>query len=82
MPNGSRNRVLLLIENLPVPFDRRMWMQATTLQRHGYRVTVICPRGHYAAGREVLEGVTIYRYPLPSLPGVPVMWWSTRSPWQ
>ena len=64
-----RRRVLLLVENLPVPFDRRMWMQATTLQRNGYQVTVICPRGQYASGREVLHGVTIYRYPLPSLPG-------------
>lgn len=69
-PPGLRNRVLLLVENLPVPFDRRMWMQATTLQRHGYRVTVICPQGQYTAGREVLQGVTIYRYPLPSLPGI------------
>ena len=70
MSAALRKRVLLLVENLPVPFDRRVWMQATTLQRHGYQVTVICPRGHYAAGREVLDGVSIYRYPLPSLPGI------------
>jgi glycosyltransferase involved in cell wall biosynthesis len=67
---ASPKRVLLLVENLPVPFDRRMWMQATTLQRNGYQVTVICPRGQYACGREVLQGVTIYRYPLPSLSGL------------
>lgn len=65
-----RNRVLILVENLPVPFDRRVWMQATTLQRAGYQVTVICPRGQYAGGRDVLDGVVIYRYPLPSLPGI------------
>lgn len=65
-----RARVLMLVENLPVPFDRRMWMQATSLQRAGYRVTVICPRGSDRAGREVHDGVTIYRYPLPSLAGI------------
>ena len=70
MPTGSRKRILILVENLPVPFDRRVWMQATTLRSDGYQVTVICPRGHYASGREVLDGVSIYRYPLPSLPGV------------
>lgn len=64
------NRILLLVENLPVPFDRRMWMQATTLQRNGYRVRVICPAGDYGSGREVLDGVIIYRYPLPSWRGV------------
>jgi glycosyltransferase involved in cell wall biosynthesis len=41
-------------------------MQALTLQRSGYRVRVICPAGDYGSGREVLDGVIIYRYPLPS----------------
>ena len=71
--NGSaipRKGILILVENLPVPFDRRVWMQATTLQRAGYRVTVICPRGPYASDREIIDGVAIYRYPLPSLPGI------------
>src|SRR5258705_13380477 len=63
-------RVLILVENLPVPFDRRVWMQATSLQRNGYRVTVICPCGDYPAGREVLQEICIYRYPLPSMRGI------------
>jgi glycosyltransferase involved in cell wall biosynthesis len=66
MPGVEPKRILILVENLPVPFDRRVWMQATTLRRAGYGVTVICPRGDYKGGREVLEGVAIYRYPLPS----------------
>ncbi len=71
--NGSaipRRGILILVENLPVPFDRRVWMQATTLHQAGYHVTVICPRGQYASDREVIDGVAIYRYPLPSLPGI------------
>lgn len=63
-------RILILVENLPVPFDRRVWMEATTLVAAGYGVSVICPQGDYAERREVRDGVSIYRYPLPSLAGV------------
>jgi glycosyltransferase involved in cell wall biosynthesis len=58
--------VLIVVQNLPVPFDRRVWLEATTLTKAGYRVSVICPKmkGHNA-GHEVLEDVDIYRYPLP-----------------
>ena len=60
------NRVLIIVENLPVPFDRRVWQQATTLQREGYEVSVICPKGKgHDESREVLEGVHIYRHPMP-----------------
>jgi glycosyltransferase involved in cell wall biosynthesis len=59
-------RVLIMVENLPVPFDRRVWLEATTLTRHGYRVSVICPKGKgFDRGFEVLEGVRIHRYGLP-----------------
>ena len=61
-----QKRVLILVENLPVPFDRRVWLEATTLQQHGYAVSVICPTGdRYPAGHECLDGVHIYRYTLP-----------------
>ncbi len=62
-------RILILVENLPVPFDRRVWMEATTLAEAGYEVSVICPQGSYPLRRETLEGVRIYRYPLPSMTG-------------
>lgn len=62
----SAGKVLIIVENLPVPFDRRVWMEATTLQRAGYEVSVICPVGKgYEAEYEVLEGVHVYRHPLP-----------------
>ncbi len=62
--------ILILVENLSVPFDRRVWMEATTLREAGYRVSVICPRGDGRPLYEELEGVRIYRYPLPSLEGM------------
>ena len=36
--------VLIIVENLPVPYDRRVWQEATTLRKNGYRVSVICPK--------------------------------------
>ena len=62
--SGHQRRVLIIVQNLPVPFDRRVWHEATTLARNGYRVSVICPKGHGApAWHEVIEGVSIYRHP-------------------
>jgi glycosyltransferase involved in cell wall biosynthesis len=59
-------RVLIIVENLPVPFDRRVWMEATTLRSAGYEVSVICPVGmRYNKHYEVLDGIRIYRYPTP-----------------
>jgi glycosyltransferase involved in cell wall biosynthesis len=58
-------RVLIIVENLPVPFDRRVWNEATTLVNGGYEVSVICPTGHNATARyEVIDGVHIYRHPI------------------
>jgi glycosyltransferase involved in cell wall biosynthesis len=56
-------RVLILVENLPVPFDRRVWQEACALRDSGHQVTVICPqmRG-YTQPEEVLEGIQIYRH--------------------
>ncbi|MEI9995401.1 MAG: glycosyltransferase family 4 protein [Rhizomicrobium sp.] len=63
---SSRGGVLIIVENLPVPFDRRVWSEATTLQAAGYRVAVICPKGADARkSHEVLDGIHIYRHPLP-----------------
>ena len=59
-------RVLIIVENLPVPFDRRVWMEATTLQRAGYQVSVISPTGKgYESLYEVIDRIRIYRHRLP-----------------
>ena len=64
--NTNQHRVLIAVENLPVPFDRRVWLEATTLARNGHRVTVICPKAKgFNKSREVLEDVEIFRYKIP-----------------
>jgi len=59
-------RVLILVENLPSPFDRRVWQEATTLRDAGYVVSIICPTGRGYEGKfESIDGIHIYRYKLP-----------------
>ena len=63
---SDRRRVLMIVENLPVPFDRRAWSEATTLREAGYTVSVICPKGRgYEKSSETLEGIHVYRHSLP-----------------
>jgi glycosyltransferase involved in cell wall biosynthesis len=63
---GRARRILIIVENLPVPFDRRVWQEATTLQAAGYEVSVICPIGKGFERRfEQIEGIDIHRHPLP-----------------
>ncbi|MEM9128118.1 MAG: glycosyltransferase family 4 protein [Pseudomonadota bacterium] len=60
-------RVLIVVENLPVPLDRRVWLEATSLKAAGYEVSVICPTGKGWDKRyEEIGGVHIYRYPEPT----------------
>jgi glycosyltransferase involved in cell wall biosynthesis len=59
-------KVLIVVENLPVPLDRRVWLEATTLRGAGYQVSVLCPKGRgWDKDYEEIEGVHIYRYPEP-----------------
>ncbi len=60
-------RVLILVENLPSPFDRRVWQEATTLRDAGYLVSIICPTGKgYEKKYEQIDGIDIWRYNLPA----------------
>jgi glycosyltransferase involved in cell wall biosynthesis len=60
------SRILIVVENLPVPFDRRVWLEARTLKAAGAIVSIICPTGKgFEAKYEVLEGIHIYRHKLP-----------------
>lgn len=59
-------RILIIVENLPVPFDRRVWQEACALRDAGCRVTVICPAAKgFEKRRETIEGIDIFRHPLP-----------------
>ena len=56
-------RVLILVQNLPVPFDRRVWQEALALTAAGYEAHVVCPRtADYPERRETIDGIRIYRY--------------------
>ncbi|MBN2740522.1 MAG: glycosyltransferase family 4 protein [Rhodobacteraceae bacterium] len=64
--SNADRRILIVVENLPVPLDRRVWLEATTLAGAGYQVSVICPMGRgWDAPYEVIEGIHIYRHPAP-----------------
>jgi glycosyltransferase involved in cell wall biosynthesis len=60
-----RKKVLIIVENLPVPMDFRVWKEARSLRDAGYEVVVLCPRAKGAQeGYEFLDGVHIYRHPV------------------
>jgi glycosyltransferase involved in cell wall biosynthesis len=62
----TAKRVLILVENLPSPFDRRVWQEAEALRDAGYTVSIICPTGRGCEAKfEALEGIHIWRYDLP-----------------
>jgi len=61
-------RVLIIIQNLAVPFDRRVWLECQCLRDAGYAVTVVCPRGDGSVPHTVLDGIEVYTYP-PYAPG-------------
>lgn len=59
-------KILIIVENLPVPRDPRVWNEARSLRAAGYEVTVLCPKGKgYEAPYELLDGIHIYRHPMP-----------------
>lgn len=64
MFNGKH--ILMIVENLPLPFDRRVWQEANTLMENGAKVSIICPKMKgYTKSFETINGIDIYRHPLP-----------------
>jgi glycosyltransferase involved in cell wall biosynthesis len=63
-----QTRILIIVQNLSVPFDRRVWLECQALTSAGYRVAVVCPKGKGDLGYEVIDGVEIHRY-RPYAPG-------------
>jgi glycosyltransferase involved in cell wall biosynthesis len=63
---ASPRRVLIIVENLPCPFDRRVMQEARTLNSAGYQVSIICPKAPgYEKSFEVIDGIHIHRHWLP-----------------
>src|SRR5215469_11454222 len=59
---NDNGRVLIIVQNLPVPFDRRVWLECRSLTDAGYQVAVVCPKGPGDPGYAVLEDVELYKY--------------------
>jgi glycosyltransferase involved in cell wall biosynthesis len=70
MPTATthRPRVLIIVQNLPVPFDRRVWLECMALVEAGYDVSVVCPKGDGDPDYAVLDDVALYKY-RPYAPG-------------
>jgi glycosyltransferase involved in cell wall biosynthesis len=68
MPPARQARsCVIVVENLPVPFDRRVWQEAQALHRAGWIVSVICPtNADFPKAFEVIDDIAIYRHPLPA----------------
>jgi len=89
---SSHKRVLILVENLPSPFDRRVWQEACTLRDAGHTVSIICPTGAGCEKRyEAIDGIHIHRYPLPleasgalgyALEYGAALWWTFVLAWR
>ncbi|GAA2106653.1 glycosyltransferase family 4 protein [Microlunatus panaciterrae] len=73
-PDGRRAlgaHVLIIVQNLPVPLDRRVWLECHALIARGYDVSVICPKGPGDPDRQQIDGVHIYKYrPAPEAHGL------------
>jgi glycosyltransferase involved in cell wall biosynthesis len=58
--------ILIIVENLPLPFDRRVWQEANTLKDNGAKISIICPKMKgYDKSYECINDIEIYRHPLP-----------------
>ena len=61
MSNLKGKHILFIVENLPVPFDRRVWQEATTLREEGADVSIICPQMKgYTEAFEVLDEIATF----------------------
>lgn len=89
---SSKPCVLIIVENLPVPLDRRVWQESCALRDAGYEVVVICPqmRG-FTQPEEVLDGIHIYRHWISEEAGgvagfireyASALWGETRLAWK
>jgi glycosyltransferase involved in cell wall biosynthesis len=62
------SRILIIVQNLPVPFDRRVWLECQALVSDHHSVSVICPKADGDPAYDVINGVQLYKY-RPYAPG-------------
>lgn len=81
-PGARAPHVLIIVQNLPVPLDRRVWLECQALVARGYSVSVICPKGPGDPAFQRLEGVDIYKYrPAPEAKGLAGFAWEFAYSW-
>lgn len=79
---GRAPHIVIIVQNLPVPLDRRVWLECQALITRGYRVSVICPKGPGDPAVERLDGVDIYKYaPAPEAEGLAGYAWEFAYSW-
>lgn len=62
-----KRKILIIVENAPIPLDPRVWKEARSLHANGYGVTVLSPKGkHCEKAHEVIDGIHVYRHPIPN----------------
>ncbi|HLO76692.1 MAG TPA: glycosyltransferase family 4 protein [Magnetospirillum sp.] len=67
MAGSETKKVLMMVENLPVPRDRRVWQEAKALYAAGWTVSVICPAtAAFPKGHRIIDGIHVWRHPLPA----------------
>jgi glycosyltransferase involved in cell wall biosynthesis len=82
MTTNTGPHVLIIVQNLPVPLDRRVWLECQALLARGYTVSVICPKGPGDPARQRIEGVYIYKYkPAPEAEGLLGFVWEFAYSW-
>jgi len=62
------SRILIIVQNLPVPFDRRVWLECQALTGAGHEVSVVCPKGPGDPAYAIVDSVRLYKY-RPYAPG-------------
>jgi glycosyltransferase involved in cell wall biosynthesis len=65
---GVERRVLIIVQNLPLPFDRRVWLECQALVSAGYRVAAISPKASGDPSYQIIDQVELYKY-RPYAPG-------------
>ena len=67
----GKTHILVVVQNLPVPLDRRVWLECQALRAAGYDVSVICPKGPGDPSRQTIDGIAIFKYaPAPQAEGL------------
>lgn len=78
----NQPHVLIIVQNLPVPLDRRVWLECQALINRDYRVSVICPKGPGDPSRQHIDGVDIYKYrPAPETDSLVSFAWEFAYSW-